>query len=143
MNVDQVILGRSWLFDKNITIYGRSNMCQFEHEGKQIKLLSLRLKTEQPKQISTLALLPTSTSPTSPLIATVTSLSSTSHACHVHKSLPPLLLTPSHYKEFKSVTAFVSHKHVHKLHKEISNVNGAMWSLLYELTVEKYLKLLM
>ena len=56
-NVSQVILGRSWLFDKNVTIYGRSNMCQFEHESKQIKLLPLRPKTGQPKQASSLALL--------------------------------------------------------------------------------------
>jgi len=67
MNVGQVILGRPW-FDKNITIYGRSNMCQFEHEGKHIKLLPLRSKTEHSKQTFTLALLLTPLSP--PLIAT-------------------------------------------------------------------------
>jgi len=85
MNVGQVILGRPRLFDKNVTIYGRSNMCQFEHEGKQIKLLRLRPKTGQPKQISILALLPTSTFP--PLI-TAALLSPSSHAYHVHKPLP-------------------------------------------------------
>jgi len=47
INVGQVILGRPWLFDKNITIYSRSNMCQFEHEDKHIKLLPLRPKTGQ------------------------------------------------------------------------------------------------
>jgi len=73
MNVGQVILGRLWLFHKNI--YGRSNMCQFEHEGKQIKLVPLRFKTEQPKQTSTLALPPTP--PSSPLIAIVLSPSPT------------------------------------------------------------------
>jgi len=83
MNVSQVILGRSWLFDKNVTIYGRSNMCQFEHESKQIKVLLLRLNTGQPKQTSTLVLLPASTSP--PLIA-IAPLSPTSHAYLVHKS---------------------------------------------------------
>ena len=99
-------------------------MCQFEHESKQIKLLSLRPKTGQSKQISTLALLPTLTSPISPpLIATIPSLSPTSNACHVHKLLPPLLLTPSHYKAFEPAPAFASHKHVHKLHKEISDGN--------------------
>jgi len=50
MNAGQIILGRPWLFDKNDTIYGRSNMCHFEHEGKQIKLLPLRPKTGQPQQ---------------------------------------------------------------------------------------------
>jgi len=44
MDVGQVILVRSWLFDKDVTIHGRSNMCQFEHEGKKIKLLPLRPK---------------------------------------------------------------------------------------------------
>jgi len=54
MDVGQVILGRPWLFDKTVTIYSRSNMCQFEHEGKRIKLLFLRPKTGQLKQTSTL-----------------------------------------------------------------------------------------
>ena len=111
MNVSQVILGRPWLCDKNVTIYDQSKMCQFEYEGKQIKLLTLRSKTE-PKQTSTLALLPTP-----PLVATVLSPSSTSHAYFVRKSPPPLLPTPSHYKTFESAPAFASHKHVHKLHK--------------------------
>ena len=88
MNVGQVILGRPW-FDKNVTIHGQSNMCQFEHEGKQVKLLPLRPKTGQPKQTSTLALLSTPPSPSR--IAIVLSPSSTSHAYHAHKSLPPLL----------------------------------------------------
>ena len=77
MNVGQVILGTPWLFDKNVISYDRSNMLQFEHEGKQIKLLSLKLKIGQPKQTSILILLPTLSSP--PLIATIPSLSSTSH----------------------------------------------------------------
>jgi len=37
------------LFDKNVTIYGRSNMCQFEHEDKKIKLLLSWSKVGQPK----------------------------------------------------------------------------------------------
>jgi len=118
MNVGQVTLGRPWLFDKNITIYGRSNMCQFEHEGKQIKLLPLRPKTGQPQQTSTLALLPTP-----PLIAIVPSLFPTNPAYHVYRSLPLLLPTPTHYKAFEYVPAFASHKHMHKLHKEISDEN--------------------
>ena len=47
MNVDHVILGRPWLYDKDVTIYGRSNVCQFEHEGKKIKLLPREPKAEQ------------------------------------------------------------------------------------------------
>ena len=29
LDVGQIILGRPWLFDKNVTIYSQSNMCQF------------------------------------------------------------------------------------------------------------------
>jgi len=49
MDVGHVILGRPWLYDKNITIYGRSNMCQFDHEGKKIKLLPREPKVEPSK----------------------------------------------------------------------------------------------
>ena len=49
MDVGHVILGRSWLYDKDVTIYGRSNMCQFEHEGKKIKLLPREPKDESSK----------------------------------------------------------------------------------------------
>ena len=66
------------------------------------------------------------TPPSSPLIANVPCLSPTNHACHVRKSLPLLLPIPSHYKAFEFAPAFASHKHVHKLHKEISDENK--WS---------------
>jgi len=46
----QIILGRPWLFDKDVTIYDRSNISQFLHKGKKIKLLPLRLKFRQPEQ---------------------------------------------------------------------------------------------
>ena len=46
MDVGHVILGWSWLYDKDVTIYGRSNMCQFEHEENKVKLVPLSL-TEQ------------------------------------------------------------------------------------------------
>ena len=124
LNMGQVILGRPWLFDKNVIIYNRFNMCQFEHESKQIKLLPLRPKTGQPRQTFTLALLPTPPSPL--LIATVSSLSPTNHTYHVRKSHPSLLPTPSHYKAFESAPAFAAHEHVHKLHKKISDENK--WS---------------
>jgi len=87
MNVSQIILDRPWLFDKKFTIYGRSNMCQFEYEGKQIKLLSLRPKTRQLKQTSTLILLPTPSYPA--LIATAPSLFLTNHVYPVRKPLIP------------------------------------------------------
>ena len=41
MDMGQIILGRLWLFDKDDTIYGWSNMCQFVHMNKKIKLLPL------------------------------------------------------------------------------------------------------
>jgi len=111
------------LFNKNITIYDQSNICQFDHEGKQIKLLPLRPKTRQPEQTSTLALLST---PSLPLIATVSSPSLTSHAYLVRKLIHPLLSTPSYYKAFEFASALALHKHVHKLHKEIRDENK--WS---------------
>jgi len=44
MNVGQIILGRPGLFDNDVHIYGRSNMCLFEHEGKKVKLHPSQLK---------------------------------------------------------------------------------------------------
>ena len=99
-------------------------MCQFEHEGKQIKLLSLRPKTGQLKQTFILTLLPTPTSLTSPpLIATVPSLFFTGHACHIHKLFP---YCRRHLTIKQSL-----HLHLHRinmctLHKEISDRNK--WS---------------
>ena len=49
MDVIQIILGRPWLFDKDVTIHGWSNMCWFEYEGKKIKLMPLRPIAKQPK----------------------------------------------------------------------------------------------
>ena len=42
MDMSQIILGRPCLFDKDVTIYDRFNICQFEHKGKKIKLFLLR-----------------------------------------------------------------------------------------------------
>ena len=46
MDVGHVIPGRAWLYDKDVTIYSRSNMCQFEHERRKIMLLSREPKAE-------------------------------------------------------------------------------------------------
>jgi len=51
LQIQDLVWCRLWLFDKYVTIYDRSNMCQFEYEGKLIKLLSLRPKTGQHKQL--------------------------------------------------------------------------------------------
>ena len=42
MDVGQIILRRPWLYDNDVTIHGRSNMCQFEHDSKKIKLTPYR-----------------------------------------------------------------------------------------------------
>ena len=42
MDVGQIILGRLWLYDNDVTIHDRSNMCRFELEGKKIKLTPYR-----------------------------------------------------------------------------------------------------
>ena len=49
MDVGQIILGRPWLYDNDVTIHGRSNMCRFEHEGKKIKLTPYRFIAEKSK----------------------------------------------------------------------------------------------
>lgn len=38
MDVGHIILGRPWLFDLDVTIYGRSNSCSFVFTGKKIHL---------------------------------------------------------------------------------------------------------
>ncbi|KAF8410101.1 hypothetical protein HHK36_002623 [Tetracentron sinense] len=37
-DVGHIILGRPWLFDKDVIIFGRSNTCSFIYEGRRIKL---------------------------------------------------------------------------------------------------------
>ena len=36
MGVSSIILGRPWLFDHDVTLYGKSNSCSFIHQGKKI-----------------------------------------------------------------------------------------------------------
>ncbi|CAI9757986.1 unnamed protein product [Fraxinus pennsylvanica] len=38
MDVGHIILGRPWLFDLDVTIYGRSNSCSFIFNGKKIHI---------------------------------------------------------------------------------------------------------
>ena len=38
MDVGHIILGRSWLYDLDITVYGRSSSYSFVHNGKKVKL---------------------------------------------------------------------------------------------------------
>ncbi|GFS34711.1 bifunctional inhibitor/lipid-transfer protein/seed storage 2S albumin superfamily protein [Actinidia rufa] len=44
MDIGHIILGRPWLFDMDVTIYGRSNSCSFLFENKRIKLNPLQPK---------------------------------------------------------------------------------------------------
>ncbi|XP_026657625.2 uncharacterized protein LOC113461760 [Phoenix dactylifera] len=44
MDIGHLILGRPWLFDLDVTIFGRSNSCSFIFEGKS-KLNPLRSRT--------------------------------------------------------------------------------------------------
>ena len=52
MDVGHIILGRPWLYDRDVTIYECPNSCSFVHEGKKIKLAPLRptLPTPETKQ---------------------------------------------------------------------------------------------
>jgi hypothetical protein len=47
MDVGHVILGRPWLYDLDVTIYGQKNSCSFTFKGKKIKLNPL-----QPRHIT-------------------------------------------------------------------------------------------
>ena len=38
MDVGSIILGRPWLFDLNVTLYGKSNSCSFLHKGRKIRI---------------------------------------------------------------------------------------------------------
>ena len=42
MDVGYIILGRSWLYDLDVTVYGRSNFCSFVHDRKKVKLTPMR-----------------------------------------------------------------------------------------------------
>ena len=40
MGVSSIILGRPWLYDHDITLYGHSNSCSLTHNGKKIVIHS-------------------------------------------------------------------------------------------------------
>ncbi|CAL8999705.1 unnamed protein product [Prunus brigantina] len=44
MDVNHILLGRPWIYDHNVTILGRENICSFIHKGKNIKLKPLQPK---------------------------------------------------------------------------------------------------
>ncbi|XP_028551249.1 uncharacterized protein LOC114579787 [Dendrobium catenatum] len=47
MDVGQIILGRPWLFDNDVHIYGRTNTYVFEYNGKKIKLIPSQPKSDK------------------------------------------------------------------------------------------------
>ena len=49
IDVGQIILRRPQLYDKDVTIYGRSDICRFEYEGKQTKLIPSQPVAKHPK----------------------------------------------------------------------------------------------
>ena len=44
MDVGHIILGRPWLFDLDLTIYGRTNQYSFVHNGKRVKIMPTQPK---------------------------------------------------------------------------------------------------
>lgn len=46
MDVGHIILGRTWLYDLDVTLYGRPNTCVLEFKGKKIRLVPRTPKDE-------------------------------------------------------------------------------------------------
>jgi len=49
MDVGHIILGRPWLFDLDVTIYGCTNQCSFVHNGKRVKIMPNQQKQPEKK----------------------------------------------------------------------------------------------
>ena len=47
-----MILGRPWLFDMDVTLWGKYNICTFNYEGQRIKLISSQPKSKQEEKRS-------------------------------------------------------------------------------------------
>ena len=52
MDAGHVILGRSWLFDMDVTLWEKSNTCTFNYKGQRIKLIPSQLKSKQEEKKS-------------------------------------------------------------------------------------------
>ena len=55
MDVGSIILGRPWLFDADVTIYGKSNTCVFLHEGKRFHIQPTEPKSHTTSDQKTVA----------------------------------------------------------------------------------------
>ncbi|KAK4477808.1 hypothetical protein RD792_017070 [Penstemon davidsonii] len=47
MNAGHILLGRPWLYDHDVTIFGRTNSCSFIHNGKKITLNPVQPKLKK------------------------------------------------------------------------------------------------
>lgn len=52
MDVGRIVLGRPWIYDLNVTNYGRAKICVFDFEGKKVKLNPLPPKGRERKKAS-------------------------------------------------------------------------------------------
>jgi len=50
MDAEHVILGRPWLFDMDVTLWGKSNTFTFNYEGQRIKLIPSLPRFKQEKK---------------------------------------------------------------------------------------------
>ena len=48
MDVGSIILGRPWLFDLDVTLFGRSNSCTFVYKGQKIIINPIEPKPKAP-----------------------------------------------------------------------------------------------
>ena len=48
MDVGSIILRRPWLFDLDVTLFGRSNSCTFMYKGKKIRINPIEPKPKAP-----------------------------------------------------------------------------------------------
>jgi len=52
MNVGHVILDMPWLFDIDVTLWRKSNICTFNYEGQQIRLIPSQPRSKQDEKKS-------------------------------------------------------------------------------------------
>ena len=50
MDVGSIILGRPWLYDRDVTLYGKSNSCTFYFEGRKIRINPIEPQTRTTSQ---------------------------------------------------------------------------------------------
>ena len=48
MDVGSIILGRPWLFDLDVRLFGKSNSCTFMYKGQKIRINPIEPKPKAP-----------------------------------------------------------------------------------------------